>query len=192
MIFGGKRMHVKPLVVESFNWQNGVFLASRMGSETTAAAIHEEGVVRRDPMAMLPFCGYNMAAYFRHWLDIGKRLKTPPKIFSVNWFKVDDKGDYIWPGFSENIRVLEWIIKRVNNSVGAEETPIGFEPRLGDLNTKGLDISKGNMEKLFKVDGEEWNAEAADIENFFKKFGPRMPKEIWDELNKMKAKLRGG
>lgn len=189
ILFGGKRMHVKPLVVEGFDWQNSVFLGSRMGSETTAAAIHEVGVVRRDPMAMLPFCGYNMADYFRHWLNIGKRLKNPPKIFSVNWFKVDAKGNYMWPGFGENIRVLKWIVDRVHNRVQPKETPIGFVPHLEDLDLAGLNISKENLEKLFEVDKTEWLTEAKDIERFYGQFGERMPREIWDELNAMKARL---
>lgn len=192
ILFGGKRKHVKPLVVEGLNWQNNVFLGSRMGSETTAAAIHEVGVVRRDPMAMLPFCGYNMADYFRHWLDIGKRLTPPPKVFSINWFRTDEDGRFIWPGFGENIRVLKWVIDRVNNKVDARQTPIGLIPHIEDLELKGLDISKENLEKLFEINPKEWLAEAEDIEVFLKKFGPRMPSQIWDELNSMKTKLLRG
>lgn len=192
VIFGGKRVQVKPLVVEGFDWQNNVFLGSRMGSETTAAAIHKEGVVRRDPMAMLPFCGYNMADYFRHWLDIGKRLTHPPKVFSINWFRTDGSGKYLWPGFGENIRVLKWIVDRVNNRVEAQETPIGYIPHLEDLDTKGLAVSKESLEKLFAIDKDGWKKETEDIEVFFKKFGDRMPKEIWDELNRMKKKLERG
>lgn len=192
VIFGGKRTHVKPLVVEGLDWQNNVFLGSRMGSETTAAAIHKEGVVRRDPMAMLPFCGYNMADYFRHWLDIGKRLTRPPKVFSVNWFRTDKDGKYIWPGFGENIRVLKWIIDRVNNRVGAKETPIGLIPHLEDLDITGLNIPKEKLTKLFEIDVEGWQRETEDIESFFNKFGPRMPKEMWEEFKKMKNKLAGG
>jgi phosphoenolpyruvate carboxykinase (GTP) len=189
VIFGGKRTQVKPLVVEGTDWVNSVFLGSRMGSETTAAAVHAEGVVRRDPMAMLPFCGYNMGDYFGHWLDIGKRLIKPPKVFSVNWFRTDDNGKYIWPGFGDNIRVLKWMIDRVNNKVEAKETPIGRVPYIKDIDLTGLDISKENMEKLFNVDASGWKRESADIEEFFRKFNDRMPKEMWDELNKMKAKL---
>ncbi len=189
IIFGGKRTHIKPLVVEGLNWQNNVFLGSRMGSETTAAAIHRVGVVRRDPMAMLPFCGYNMGDYFRHWLNIGERLVNPPKVFSINWFRVDDKGNYIWPGFGENIRVLKWIVDRVYNQVSALETPIGYVPHLKDLDVKGLNVSEENLKKLFEVDIEGWKKEAQDITEFFKKFGDRMPKEMWEELKKMRAKL---
>ncbi len=190
IIFGGKRTQVKPLVVEGVNWQNNVFLGSRMGSETTAAAVHKEGVVRRDPMAMLPFCGYNMADYFRHWLNMGKKLEIPPKVFSINWFRTDGAGNYIWPGFGENIRVLKWIIDRVNGRIGAKETPIGLIPHLQDLDLKGLKISKEDVEKLFEIDVKGWQREAEDIEVFFKKFGDRMPREIWEELHAMKAKLK--
>lgn len=190
IILGGKRTHVKPLVVEGFDWPNSVFLGSRMGSETTAAAMHKEGVVRRDPMAMLPFCGYNMADYFRHWLDIGKKLTKPPKIFSVNWFRMDDDGNYLWPGFGENIRVLKWIIDRANNSVGAKETPIGLIPNIEDMDMKGLDIPKENMDKLFNIDKDGWLKEVDDISEFFKKFGDRMPKELWNELKHMKKNLK--
>lgn len=190
IIFGGKRMHTNPLVVESSSWQNGVFLASRMGSETTAAASHAVGVVRRDPMAMLPFCGYNMADYFGHWLSIGKRLAHPPKIFSVNWFRVDDAGKYIWPGFGDNIRVLQWIIDRVHDTVGANDTPIGRLPHLKDLNMSGLTVSHENLAKLFAVSPKEWLAECDDVEEFLKKFGSRMPREIWDEFTAMKQRLQ--
>ena len=151
IIFGSRRTRIMPLVVESFNWQHGVFLGARMGSETTAAAIHQVGVLRRDPMAMLPFCGYNMGDYFQHWLNIGKRLTHPPKIFSVNWFRVDDEGKFIWPGFGENIRVLKWIVDRVNNRVKAHETPIGLIPYLEDLNLEGLNLHKEKLRKLFEV-----------------------------------------
>ena len=189
IMFGGKRMHVKPLVVEGLDWPNGVFLGSRMGSETTAAAMHKEGVVRRDPMAMLPFCGYNMADYFRHWLNIGKQLTHPPKIFSINWFRTDDNGAFLWPGFGENIRVLKWIIDRVDNKVDAKETPIGLVPDLKDLDTHGLNIPQKNLEKLFEINSEEWRKESEDIEIFLKKFGDRMPKEIWQEFEKMKKRF---
>ena len=189
ILFGGKRTQVKPLVVEGMSWQNNVFLGSRMGSQTTAAAIHQEGVVRRDPMAMLPFCGYNMADYFRHWLDIGKKLTRPPKVYSINWFRTDENDKYIWPGFGDNIRVLKWIIDRVNDRVGAKETPIGYVPHVKDLELKGLDISNENLERLIGVDRAGWLRESDDIEEFFKKFGSRMPPEMWDELRAMKEKL---
>jgi len=189
VILGGKRTHLIPLVTESFNWQNGVFLGCRTGSETTAAAIHKEGVLRRDPMAMLPFCGYNMGDYFRHWLNIGKKLTIPPKIYSVNWFRTDDAGKFIWPGFGDNIRVLEWIINRVNNRVSARETPVGLVPNLDDLNLNGLDIPKPDLEKLFEVNKCDWKLELEDIEKFLNQFSSRMPKEIWDEYKALKSLL---
>jgi phosphoenolpyruvate carboxykinase (GTP) len=187
IIFGGKRTHLIPLVYESLSWQNGVFLAARMGSETTAAAAHKEGVLRRDPMAMLPFCGYNMGDYFGHWIKTGKRLKNPPKIFFVNWFRQDDKGKFLWPGFGDNIRVLKWMIDRVNNKVGANTTPIGLIPKTGDLDLTGLDIPKENMEKLFEVKLPEWKAELESVKSFLRQFDDRMPKEIWQEFKNLEA-----
>ncbi|MDO8525051.1 MAG: phosphoenolpyruvate carboxykinase domain-containing protein, partial [Candidatus Omnitrophota bacterium] len=189
ILFGSRRMHLNPLIVEGMNWQHNVFLGARMGSETTAAASQEEGVVRRDPMAMLPFCGYNMADYFRHWLGMEKKLVYKPRVFSINWFRTDDKGKYIWPGFGDNIRVLKWVIDRVHNRVQAKETPVGLVPHVKDLDLSGLDISKDNIEKLFEIDIEGWLREAGEIEEFFNKFGDRMPVEIWDELRRMKEKL---
>jgi len=189
MIFGGRRMHTIPLVVEAFNWPNGVFLGARMGSETTAAATHKEGVIRRDPMAMIPFCGYNMADYFNHWFGIGKHLMHPPKIFSVNWFRQDENGKFIWPGFGDNIRVLEWIIKRVNNSCDARETPVGLVPNIKDINLNGLDITKEKLDKLFEVNSSEWTKEMEETAGFLNQFGDRMPKEMWQEFYAMKSKL---
>ncbi|MBI4650353.1 phosphoenolpyruvate carboxykinase (GTP), partial [Candidatus Desantisbacteria bacterium] len=145
IIFGGRRTKLVPLVVESFSWTHGVFLGARMGSETTAAALHQVGILRRDPMAMLPFCGYNMGDYFQHWLNVGKRLTNPPRIYSVNWFRVDDNGKFIWPGFGDNIRVIKWIIERVTNKSQAKETPIGLVPDINDFNVEGLNISKENF-----------------------------------------------
>ncbi|OGS21840.1 MAG: phosphoenolpyruvate carboxykinase [Elusimicrobia bacterium RIFOXYA2_FULL_39_19] len=190
VIFGGRRTHLMPLVVESFNWQHGVFLGARMGSETTAAAIHQVGTLRRDPMAMLPFCGYNMGDYFGHWVNIGKKMKNPPKIFSVNWFRVDEEGKFIWPGFGDNIRVLKWIIDRANNNVAPKETPIGYVPNLKDIETAGLNIPANKLEKLFEVNKQEWGNEVADIKKFFDQFGNRMPKEMWDEYNKLEKELK--
>lgn len=189
IILGGRRTHLIPLVVESFNWQHGVFLGARTGSETTAAAIHQVGVLRRDPMAMLPFCGYNMGDYFRHWLNIGKKLVHPPKIFSVNWFRVNDEGEFIWPGFGENIRILKWIVDRANNCVGAKETPLGLIPHLKDLELNGLNIPKENLEKLFEVSPEEWQSELQDIQKFLNKFGERLPQEMSREYNELTKHL---
>ncbi|MEW5692729.1 MAG: phosphoenolpyruvate carboxykinase (GTP) [Candidatus Hydrogenedentota bacterium] len=182
IIFGSKRTQIIPLVVESFNWQNGVFMGARLGSETTAAAAGKVGVLRRDPMAMIPFCGYNMGDYFRHWLNFAKKLKHPPKIFSVNWFRTNEKGEYLWPGFGENIRILKWIIDRVNNKVGANEIPLGFIPRFEDLNLEGLKIKKEDFEELFKFKKNKWDDEISDIHKFFSQFEDRLPHELYDEL----------
>lgn len=191
IIFGGKRSSLIPLVYESFNWQNGIFSGARMGSETTAAAIHQVGKLRRDPFAMLPFCGYNMADYFGHWLNIGKRMNNPPKIFFVNWFRTNDEGGFLWPGFRENIRVLKWIIERVNNTnnIGACETPIGLIPELKDLELSDLNISRQDIEKLFDINPNDWKDEIDDINSFLNQFGSRLPQELWDEFNKMKENL---
>ncbi len=191
MLFGGRRTHTIPLVTESRSWTHGVFMGARMGSETTAAASHQEGVLRRDPMAMLPFCGYNMGDYFAHWLSVGRALKSPPKIYSINWFRTDDAGKFIWPGFGENIRVFKWIIDRVNNRVAAFEAPIGNLPRMSDFDVSGLNISKENLERLFAVSAGEWLKEADDAAVFFEKFGARMPKELTEELHGLKARLKG-
>ncbi|MCL5674877.1 MAG: phosphoenolpyruvate carboxykinase (GTP) [Candidatus Omnitrophica bacterium] len=189
IIFGGKRTQMIPLVSESFDWINGVFSGARMGSETTAAATNKVGVLRRDPMAMLPFCGYNMADYFRHWIEFGKKFNNPPKIFSVNWFRKDD-NEFLWPGFGENIRVLKWIIDRIEEKVGAKETPVGFIPDINDIETSGLDIPEENLKKLFEIKKDEWTEEINDIEKFFSRFGKRMPQEIWKEFEKFKNHLQ--
>jgi len=184
IIFGGRRTELIPLVYESFGWQHGVFSAARMGSETTAAAIHSIGALRRDPMAMIPFCGYNMGDYFGHWLDIGKKMKDPPGIFFINWFRRDEDGKFIWPGFGENIRILKWIINRTNRKAGARETPIGLVPRPGDIDTRGLDVPAEKLEELLEVNPGEWDRETEDAGKFFEKFGDRMPAELWEEFNK--------
>jgi len=186
MIFGGKRTALIPLVYESLNWQNGVFSAARMGSETTAAAVHQVGVLRRDPMAMLPFCGYNMGDYFKHWINLGKKMLKPPKIFCVNWFRQDNLGNFIWPGFGENIRVLKWIIDRAKGKVKGRETPIGVVPKSEDMNLHGLNIDKQNLEKLFEVKLDDWKQEIEDVRKFLEQFGDRMPKEMWEEYNALK------
>lgn len=190
IILGGRRTHLIPLITEAFNWQHGVFLGARNSSETTAAAAHQVGVVRRDPMAMLPFCGYHMGDYFRHWLNIGKRLAHPPKIFSVNWFRVDDEGEFIWPGFGENIRVLKWIVDRVNNRVGAKETPLGLIPELNDLDIQGLNIDKEKFEKLFEIKPSQWQEELQELGSFLNQFGKRLPLEIQQEYKKLEGQLK--
>ncbi|NTV29171.1 MAG: phosphoenolpyruvate carboxykinase (GTP) [Candidatus Omnitrophica bacterium] len=189
MLFGGRRMQLIPLVSEAFNWQHGVFLGARTGSETTAAAQHKVGMLRRDPFSMLPFCGYNMGDYFGHWLNMGKRLKNPPKIYSVNWFRVDDNGKFIWPGFGENIRVLKWIVERVHGEVGAKETPLGLVPELKDLELSGLNIPADKMNKLFEIKPEAWKPELEDIRKYMEQFGDRMPQAMWDDYNALVKKL---
>lgn len=189
MIFGGRRTHLQPLVVEGFNWQHGVFLGARMGTETTAAATHQVGVIRRDPMAMLPFCGFNMGDYFGHWLEMGKKLANPPKLFTVNWFRVDEDGKFIWPGFGENIRVLKWIVDRAHNRVSAKETPIGLLPNINDLNLEGLNVPREKLETLFEVKSAEWKPEAEDVRKFFEQFGDRLPREMWQEYEALSKNL---
>jgi phosphoenolpyruvate carboxykinase (GTP) len=190
IIFGGKRSHMIPLVYESLDWQNGVFLAAQMGSETTAAAAHQEGVLRRDPMAMLPFCGYNMGDYFSHWLKMGKKMSSPPKMFFVNWFRQDEEGKFLWPGFGENIRVLKWIIDRVNNKVDANPTPLGLLPNLEGFDLNGLNISKERMKKLFEINLPEWNTELEGVKSFLRQFDERLPNEIWEEFKKLERKTK--
>lgn len=189
IIFGSRRSRLLPLVYESFDWSHGVFCGARMGSETTAAALHQVGKLRRDPMAMIPFCGYNMGDYFGHWLNMGRRINNLPKIFIVNWFRLNEEGKFLWPGFGENIRVLKWIIDRINNRVGAKETPIGLLPHIEDLELSGLDISREDMEKLFSIDKEEWKTELEDIRSFFSQFGERLPQELWEEFKKLEKAL---
>lgn len=189
ILLGGRRTHLIPVVAEAYNWQNGVFMGARTGSETTAAAAHQVGVLRRDPMAMIPFCGYNMGDYFGHWLKMGKKLTHPPRIYSVNWFRVDDNGKFIWPGFGDNIRILKWIIDRVNNRVDAKETPIGLVPNIKDLDLSGMNISANTFEKSFQINAQEWQSELQDIEKFFTQFGDHMPAELWQEYKILAKKL---
>ncbi|MGD0783046.1 MAG: phosphoenolpyruvate carboxykinase (GTP), partial [Candidatus Aminicenantales bacterium] len=178
ILIGGRRSHVMPLVVESFGWPHGVFMGARTGSETTAAAAGAVGVLRRDPFAMLPFCGYNMGDYFRHWMNTGALMHDPPKIFAVNWFRVDESGKYVWPGFGDNMRVLKWILDRVRGRVGARETPIGLLPQMGDLSLDGLNIPRPKIEKLFEIKPAEWRDEVRDIRSFFAPVGRHIPYEI--------------
>jgi phosphoenolpyruvate carboxykinase (GTP) len=188
-IFGGRRARVAPLVYESFNWQHGVFVGATMASETTAAATGNVGIVRRDPMAMLPFCGYNMADYFRHWLEMGKRIPHPPKIFHVNWFRKGADGKYLWPGYGENVRVLKWILERVEGRGAAQETPIGNVPARGGLTVDGLNLPQEKLDELLRVDPEDWEQERADTKEFFEKFGDRLPNELRDEHNELGGRL---
>ncbi len=193
IVFGGRRAKLAPLVYQSRSWNHGVFVGSIMASETTAAAAGAVGVVRRDPMAMLPFCGYNMADYWQHWIDIGAGLDEDkaPKIFNVNWFRKDDEGNFLWPGFGDNMRVLEWIIKRCEGKVDAEETAIGFVPKAEDINLEGIEdeVSEDQLKEILSVDNSLWEDEAKGIEEFYAKFGDRLPKALSDELNTLKANL---
>ena len=193
IVFGGRRAKLAPLVYQSRSWNHGVFVGSIMASETTAAAAGAVGVVRRDPMAMLPFCGYNMADYWQHWIDIGAGLDEDkaPKIFNVNWFRKDDDGNFLWPGFGDNMRVLEWIIKRCEGKVDAEETAIGFVPKAEDINLEGIEdeVSEDQLKEILSVDNSLCEDEAKGIEEFYAKFGDRLPKALSDELSTLKANL---
>ena len=189
IIFGGRRAKTAPLVYQARNWQHGVFVGSIMASETTAAATGAVGVVRRDPMAMRPFTGYDMGDYFGHWLAMGKKISNPPMIFNVNWFRTDDEGHFIWPGFGDNMRVVMWILARCAGEVDAVETPIGFVPKAEDIEIDGLDITVDTVRELLDVDAALWKEELAGIDEFYKQIGDRVPKELYDELDALKARL---
>ena len=190
IIFGGRRQYLAPLVYETFNWQHGVFAGATMASERTAAASGQVGEVRRDPMAMLPFCGYNMGYYFRHWLNMGKRMAKPPKIFHVNWFRTDKNGKFLWPGFTENLRVLEWILDRCDNKVEAVKTPIGYLPQPKDIDMTGLKLESGAMEKLLEVHTENWMEELKGVKKFFQQFKKDLPEELWQEYEALQERLK--
>ncbi|NLA05839.1 MAG: phosphoenolpyruvate carboxykinase (GTP) [Firmicutes bacterium] len=192
IIFGGRRSRLAPLVYETFSWQHGVYTGATMASEITAAQYGDQGAVRRDPMAMLPFCGYNMADYFTHWLEFGKKITRPPGIFHVNWFKKDDAGRFIWPGFGENIRALNWIIQRTRGEAGAERTPIGYVPAKGALDLAGLEISAEAMEELFTVEPRDWQKELDDHRRFFEQFGDRLPQGLRDEHRALEERFDRG
>lgn len=190
IVFGGRRAKTAPLVYQAKDWNNGVFVGSVMASETTAAATGAVGVVRRDPMAMRPFVGYNMADYFGHWIEMGKKIANPPKIFNVNWFRTDDEGHFIWPGFGDNLRVLEWILARCEDKIGAKETPIGYVPNAEDINIEGLDIDRSVVEDLLTVDKDMWVQEVAGIKEFYASLGSRLPDELKNQLASLEAKLQ--
>ncbi|MDK2903124.1 MAG: phosphoenolpyruvate carboxykinase [Clostridiales bacterium] len=189
IIFGGRRARVAPLVYQSFDWNHGVYVGATMASETTAAAAGQVGVVRRDPMAMLPFCGYNMADYFAYWLEMGKRIPNPPKIFNVNWFRTDDEGNFIWPGFGENLRALLWIIERCKGEGKAVETPIGYVPEEDAIDLEGLDISPDVMKELLKIDKDVWADEVKSQSEFLEKFGDRLPEEMRKQNEALKKRF---
>jgi phosphoenolpyruvate carboxykinase (GTP) len=189
-LFGGRRATVMPLVFEAFDWNHGVFVGATMGSETTAAQAGEVGKLRFDPMAMLPFCGYNMADYFGHWLDQAKREGAVlPRIFHVNWFRKDDDGKFLWPGYGENSRVLEWVFRRCDGEAEAVETPIGLLPAEGQLNTEGLDISDEALAELIKVDPAEWREQLPQYRDHFAIFGDRLPDELRSQLDALEKRL---
>ena len=190
IIFGSRRAKLAPLVYQSFNWQHGTFIGASMASETTAAAIGAVGVVRRDPMAMIPFCGYNMGDYFAHWLAMGKGLKNAPKIFHVNWFRKNGQGKFIWPGFGENIRVLRWILDRCGGRGAVNETAIGYIPKASELDFSGLQLAQNDIESLLSVDKQDWFEELQGIDEFFEKIGARLPKELGDEKEALRARLK--
>ncbi|MBO4445512.1 MAG: phosphoenolpyruvate carboxykinase (GTP), partial [Clostridia bacterium] len=192
-VFGGRRAKLAPLVYQSRDWNHGVFIGSVLSSETTAAATGAVGVVRRDPMAMRPFIGYDCGTYFQHWLDIGKTLdpEKAPKIFNVNWFRKDDEGHFMWPGFGDNLRVLEWIIKRCDGEVDADETPIGFMPKPEDINLEGLEgeVDINRLKEMLNVDKALWQEEAKGIEEFYASLGNTVPKELYDCLETLKKNV---
>ena len=189
IVFGGRRAKTAPLVYQSRSWQHGVFVGSIMASETTAAATGAVGVVRRDPMAMRPFAGYDMGDYWAHWLEMGKKIPNKPLIFNVNWFRTDDEGHFIWPGFGDNMRVLMWILARCDGKVDAVETPIGYVPKPEDIDLTGLDLSVDTLKGLLDVDKNLWKEEVAGIEDFYKQVGDRVPKELYEELGELKGRL---
>ncbi len=192
IIFGGRRPSTVPLVYQARSWEHGVFIGSIMGSETTAAATGAVGVVRRDPMAMRPFCGYHMGDYFQHWLDMGKSVDVDkqPKFFNVNWFRVDEEGNFIWPGFGDNMRVLDWMLKRIAGEVDAVETAIGYVPKAEDINIDGLDdFSLDTLKGILAVDKDAWKVEADGIKEFYKDFGNKLPKELAKQADELKSRL---
>jgi phosphoenolpyruvate carboxykinase (GTP) len=191
ILFGGRRASVVPLITEAFDWRHGVFLGSIMASETTAAAAGQVGRLRRDPFAMLPFCGYNMADYFAHWLRIGAGADPAklPKMFYVNWFRRDGDGRFLWPGYGENSRVLQWVFDRVAGEAEATTTPIGLLPTPKAIDTSGLELRPGDLEKLLEVDTEAWRQEIPSIREHYERLGPRMPPELWAELEALAQRL---
>jgi phosphoenolpyruvate carboxykinase (GTP) len=189
ILFGARRATVAPLIYQSHNWQHGTYIAATMASETTAAALGAQGVLRRDPMAMLPFCGYNMADYFSHWLEMGKKITNPPLIFRVNWFRQDENGQFMWPGFGDNLRVLQWIIDRCNGDGGADETPIGYVPSSGAIDLSGTDVSEETMAQLLDVDKDAWYEELQSQTDWFEQFGYQLPLGIWEEHEALADRL---
>ena len=191
IIFGGRRATTVPLVLESMDWAHGVFMGATMGSETTAAASGAVGVLRRDPMAMLPFCGYNMGDYFAHWLKMRAAIKKPPRIFMVNWFRKGADGNFIWPGYGENMRVLRWMLDRIHGRAKGRATPVGIVPDEAELDLKGLDLSKSAAREALAVNPAEWKAELESAAEFFEKIGSTMPKELKERRQAILKSLNG-
>jgi phosphoenolpyruvate carboxykinase (GTP) len=189
IVFGGRRREVAPLVYEARSWQHGVVVGASVASETTAAATGAVGIVRRDPMAMKPFAGYNFGDYWAHWLAMGKRLRSPPRLFHVNWFRRNNDGAFLWPGFGDNLRVMEWILKRCAGQVGAQDSPIGYLPKPADLNLKGADVSEATMQELLAVAPAAWRKETAAMREYLKEFGARAPAEMSAELTEIEKRL---
>jgi phosphoenolpyruvate carboxykinase (GTP) len=189
LVFGGRRREVAPLVYEARSWKHGVLVGASVASETTAAMVGQVGVVRRDPMAMQPFCGYNFGDYWRHWLEVGSKLTRAPGIFHVNWFRRDAGGKFLWPGYGENLRVLDWVLKRCYGQVGAQETPIGLVPRVEDLNTQGLNVSSESLRALLSVDPALWKKEVGEVRAYLQKYGERLPAQMLEELAGTEARL---
>jgi phosphoenolpyruvate carboxykinase (GTP) len=189
LVFGGRRRELAPLVFQARNWPHGVLVGAGVASETTAAATGAVGIVRRDPMAMKPFCGYNFADYWAHWLSFSERSRNLPKIFHVNWFRRDGAGRFLWPGFGENLRVLRWIIDRCEGNVGAEELPIGYLPRPQDIDLQGLDVSAATLEQLLAVDNDQWREEMRAIGEYLETYGERLPEGLRAEHARVSAAL---
>jgi phosphoenolpyruvate carboxykinase (GTP) len=190
ILFGGRRARLAPLVYEAFDWEHGVFVAATMASERTAAQFGKLGEVRRDPMAMLPFCGYHMGDYFEHWLNMGKRMAQPPRIFHVNWFRTDPAGNYLWPGYGENLRVIEWILDRCRGEADAQRTPIGYVPTPESLDLTGLDLAQEQLDQLLAVSRGDWYEETEAVAGFFQQFGNRFPQALWGQLEGLRQRLR--
>jgi phosphoenolpyruvate carboxykinase (GTP) len=188
-VFGGRRREVAPLVYEARSWQHGVVVGASVASETTAAATGAVGVVRRDPMAMKPFAGYNFGDYWGHWLSVGKRLKNPPRLFHVNWFRRDAAGRFLWPGFGDNLRVMEWILRRCAGQIDADDSPIGYLPKPADLNLKGANVSEDTMRELLAVTRDAWRKEVAEMREYLKEFGTHAPAEMSAELAEIEKRL---
>ena len=191
MIFGARRADTVPLVVEAPTWEDGVYMAATMGSETTAAIVGEVGIVRRDPMAMLPFCGYHVGDYFRHWLAMGKAVSEPPRIFNVNWFRKDENGKFAWPGFGQNMRVLKWVVDRCEGHADGVETPLGISPRYADLNWQGLNFSELRFDGVMRIEGSTWNKELMSHDELFKKVGAKLPEALKAQRKSLGQRLAG-